>query len=417
MTPQRRVVVIGTGHAGFGVASSLIQLGKARVVLIGEEPGLPYQRPPLSKGILAGSTTREQIAFRPGPFYEHECLELVSGDPAVGIDRVNTTVLLASGAEVPYDALVLATGARARSLPVPGCDLDGVMLLRSADDARALAERLPDVASLVVIGGGFIGLEVAAVARHRGVAVTVVEVLPRLMSRAVSTEIAGFYADAHRRWGTRLLLEDGVEAFEGETGAVSGVRTAAGRRLAADLVLVGVGVTPDCTLAQECGLAVDDGVLVDERLTTTDERIFAIGDCARFVSPWGTASTLRLESVQNATDQAASLARRLSGLGVGPYCDVPWFWSDQGDLKLQIAGITSGADQVVLRGDPQTRSFTALCFRGDRFLGGESVNAMADHLSIRRMLGAGPHAASPSAAEFADPAFDLRTHAITGGAT
>jgi len=404
-----RIVVVGSGHAGFQVAASLREFGYAGpVTLVGEEPRLPYERPPLSKSYISGGVAEETLAFRPRSYYSDKELELFLGDPALEIDRAAGVVHLASGGDVTYDQLVLATGARPRRIPIAGSDLDGVVGLQSAADAADLRSRLGSAASIVVVGGGFIGLEVAATARRFGLEVTVVEALPRLMSRAVSATVSEYYRDQHQAWGTEILLGSAVEAIGGRNGRATVVLTSDGREIPADLVVVGVGVRPNDELAERSGLAVGDGVLVDEELTTSDRRISAIGDCARFPGSWS-GQLERLESVQNATDQGRFAAARLATGAAGPYRQLPWFWSDQGDLKLQIAGITSGSDQVVLRGDPTGRSFSAFAFRQGSLLGVESVNAPMDHLAARLLLDVNrPGVAPLSPDQAADPTFDLR---------
>jgi len=407
-----RIVVVGSGHAGFQVAASLRELGYVGpVALVGEESRLPYERPPLSKSYISGDVADEKLAFRAHSYYADNGVELFLGDPALEIDRAAGVVNLASGRGVPYDQLVLATGTRPRQLGVAGADLDGVVALRSAVDAADLRRRLESAASIVVVGGGFIGLEVAAVARRLGREVTVVEALPRLLARAVSGEVSEFYRDSHQAWGTEVQLGSAVEAIVGRDGRATAVLTTDGREIAADLVVVGIGVLPNDDLAKGSGLAVSDGVLVDEELRTSDPRISAIGDCARFPGSWS-GRLERLESVQNAADQGRFVAKRLATGAEGPYRQTPWFWSDQGDLKLQIAGVTSGSDQVVLRGDPRSRSFSAFGFREGNLIGAESVNAPMDHLATRFLLG-GTTPLSPEQA--ADPTVDLRE--LARGAT
>jgi 3-phenylpropionate/trans-cinnamate dioxygenase ferredoxin reductase component len=412
MSTPSTVVVVGSGQAGFQTAASLRGAGfDGRVVLVGDEPGLPYQRPPLSKAFLSGKAGHEALWFRPRAFFDKHSIDLRDGDGVTAIDRATSTVHLASGAAEHYDHLVLATGARARTLRAPGADLAGVVALRTLAHAEHLAERLATVRHAVVVGGGFIGLEFAAVASELGVEVTVLEALPRLMARAVSSEISDFYTRAHEDWGVRIRLSNGVTALAGdERGHVREVVTSDGTRLAADLVVVGVGVEPNADLAAGAGLAVDNGIVVDEHLLTGDPRISAVGDCANFPSQF-TGSPIRLESVQNAADQARCVAARLTG-DPAPYTSVPWFWSDQRDLKLQMVGLNSGHDQVVIRGDVDQRKFSAFCFRHGRLLGVESVNRPADHMAARKLLAATPDLiADLTPEQVADPSFDLKAYA------
>ncbi|MGH2693387.1 MAG: NAD(P)/FAD-dependent oxidoreductase [Actinomycetota bacterium] len=405
------VVIIGTGHAGFQTAASLRETGfDGEVLLVGDEPRLPYQRPPLSKGFLTGKTSIESLWFRPRTFYEKHEIDLLLGERAVLVDRARRQVTLASGASVRYHHLVLATGSSPRTLNIPGTHLDGVLTLRTLTDSEALAERLGTARHAVVIGGGFIGLEFAAVAGSVGVEVAIVEMLPRLMARAVSPDMSAFYAEEHVKWGARVLLGRHVARLIGEArGRLTGVETSDGERLPADVALVAVGIRPNVELAEACGLLVDDGVVVNEHLLTNDPRISAAGDCANYPTP--SRPRVRLESVQNAADHGGCVAARLAGHGA-PYRAVPWFWTDQRDLRMQMAGLTAGHDQTVVRGDPKARSFSVFCFERGRLLGAESVNRPADHMAVRLLTGAardGDCELTPEQA--ADEAFDLKSYA------
>jgi 3-phenylpropionate/trans-cinnamate dioxygenase ferredoxin reductase subunit len=401
------VAIVGTGQAGFQAAASLRQDGFAgRIVLIGDEPVPPYQRPPLSKSYLAGDSGLEELWLRPESFYAKQEIDLIAGDTVTAIDRAGRRLNLASGAEVPWDHLVLATGARYRPLAVPGAELDGVLPLRTLADADILRERLDEAREIVVVGAGFIGLEFASVAIARGAAVHIIEVTHHPMGRVVSAPISRFFTDAHRRWGAQISLGTGVSRILGSGGRVTGVETTGGQRLPADLVLICIGVIPNSELAGEAGLAVDNGIVVDEYLVTGDPQILAIGDCANFPTPFA-VGRVRLESVQNAVDQGRCVAAHIAGRPT-PYDKVPWFWSDQGDLKLQIAGITTGHDASVLRGDPEGGHFSVFCFRAGRLIGVESVNQTADHVVARRLL-AGEPGLTPEQA--ADESYDLRAHA------
>jgi 3-phenylpropionate/trans-cinnamate dioxygenase ferredoxin reductase component len=405
--PSPVVAIVGAGQGGFQVASSLRQEGFAgRVLLFGDEPGLPYQRPPLSKSYLAGEHGVDEVWLRPEAFYEKQEIDLVGGETVAAIDRRGRCLGLASGRTVPFDHLVLATGARNRPLPVPGAELDGVLGLRSLADADALRQRLGKAHAAVVIGAGFIGLEFASVAIAAGLAVHIVELTQRPMGRVVSEPVSRFFTEMHRRWGAEISLGTGVARILGGNGRAEGVETSDGRRLAADLVLVCVGVVPNAELAGAAGLAVDNGIVVDADLATGDPAIAAIGDCANFPTRFA-AERVRLESVQNAVDQARSVAAHIAGKRA-PYDKVPWFWSDQRDLKLQIAGLVTGHDRAVIRGDATSGSFSVFCFRGGRLIGVESVNRPADHIAARRILFGEPRL-SPD--EAADPDYDLRAHA------
>jgi len=406
------VAIVGTGQAGFQAAASLRQDGFAgRIVLIGDEPVSPYQRPPLSKSYLAGDSGLDELWLRPDSFYAKQEIELIAGETVTAIDRAGRRLQLASGVELGWEHLVLATGARYRPLAAPGAELDGVLPLRTLADADVLRERLDKASEIVVVGAGFIGLEFASVAIARGAGVHIIEVTHHPMGRVVSAPISRFFTDAHRRWGAQISLGTGVSRILGTGGRVTGVETTDGRRLPADLLLICIGVIPNAELAGEAGLAVDNGIVVDECLVTVDPGILAIGDCANFPTPFA-VGRVRLESVQNAVDQGRSVAAHIAGHRA-PYNKVPWFWSDQGDLKLQIAGITTGHDVTVLRGNPESGHFSVFCYRTGRLIGVESVNQTADHVVARRLL-AGDPALTPEQA--ADESYDLRAHARRLGA-
>ncbi|MCF3933000.1 FAD-dependent oxidoreductase [Acuticoccus sp. M5D2P5] len=398
-----RVVIIGAGHAGFQAAASLRSEGfEGEIVLLSPEDGLPYQRPPLSKAYMMGKTTRENLAFRPDAFFETGRIERRKAH-AHEIDRTNRRVLTDDGA-VPYDHLILAVGAHGRALPVPGADLDGVFMLRTLEDADAIGAHLGNAKNAVVVGAGFIGLEFAAVARAAGLSVHVLELADRPMARAISPEMSALFRAAHEGWGVRLDLGQGLAGLVGENGRVVAVETTEGRRIPADIVVVGIGVLPNTGLASEAGLAIENGIRVDETLLTSDPAISAIGDCASFPEP-RTGAIVRLESVQNATDHARTVAARLMGKPA-PYHAVPWFWSDQGDLKLQMAGLSTGYDTAILTGEEGDPGRSVLCFAGDRLVSVESVNKGGDHMSARRILGgAGP---LPTPDEAAARDFDLK---------
>lgn len=400
------VVILGAGQAGFQAAASLRQAGFAgTVTLVGDEPDPPYQRPPLSKSYILGKTTRDELAFRPGAFFAESGIELVC-DTATAIDRKARTVALASGATRSYDHLVLATGARNRPLPVPGADLDGVLDLRTRTNADAIAAALSETARVVVIGAGFIGLEfAAAVRRGHGAEVHVVELAARPMARALSAEMADVVTDAHRAWGVTFDFGTGVAALRGVGGRVRSVELTDGRELPADLVICGVGVQPNAELAADAGLKIADGVCVDEDLTTSDPTISAIGDCVVFPCRYADAP-VRLESVQNAADQGRAVAARLTGTPA-PYAAVPWFWSDQGDLKLQMVGLADGHDTAVMRGEPAERSCSVLLFREGRLVAVEALNRAVDYMVARKLLARDPRPALDPI-EAARDDFDLR---------
>jgi NADPH-dependent 2,4-dienoyl-CoA reductase/sulfur reductase-like enzyme len=400
----KSVVIVGAGHAGFQTAASLRQSGfEGSIHLIGDEPGLPYQRPPLSKAYLLGKLGKEALHFRAEKFFDDHHIDL-RHDRVIALDRTNRRVTLASGAAVPYEHLVLAVGAHNRELPVPGAELDGVSGLRTLADCDRLALRLKAARDVVVVGAGFIGLEFAAVARAAGASVHVLELADRPMARAVTPETAEVFRQSHEAWGVKLDFRQGLAAITGDGGRVTGVESTKGQHLPADLVVFGIGVLPNVQLAAEAGLDIENGIRVDPYLLTSDPSISAIGDSVVFPSQHAEGH-IRLESVQNATDQARSVAARLTGKPA-PYAMLPWFWTDQGDLKLQIAGLLTGHDTTVVLGDRTARQFSVLCFRRGHLIAVESVNRPGDHMAARRVLARQPTLTPVMAAEVG---FDLKT--------
>jgi len=402
------LLIAGAGQAGYQVAASLRQLGFAgAVTLLGDEPGLPYQRPPLSKAYLLGKVGAAALRLRPDDFYAQNHIQRVQAR-ITAIDRAARQLQLADGQRLHYDHLVLALGARNRLPAAPGAPLGGVLGIRTLADADALGPRLADARQVVVIGAGFIGLEFAAVAAARGLDVQVLELGPRAMARAVSPHTSAVFETAHRAAGVQLRFGEGVTELVGdEHGQVQAVRTASGRLLPADLVV------PNDELARAAGLVVNNGVRVDGQLRSSDPTISAIGDLASFHSPWAGAQLpwVRLESVQNAVDQAKLVAARLAGQPLPDYDALPWFWTDQGALKLQIAGLSDPQDETVVLGDPAdlanatAPAFSVLCLRGGRLAAAESCNRPADHLAARKLI----QRHNPlSVAEASAPGFDLK---------
>jgi 3-phenylpropionate/trans-cinnamate dioxygenase ferredoxin reductase component len=408
------VAIAGAGLAGFQVASVLReQHYQGRVVLIGDEPHRPYHRPPLSKAYLLNAPDELSVAMRPDAYYADKKIEVMASTRAVSIDRTHRKLALDNGSVIDFEHLVLAVGARNRPLHIPGYDLTGVFFLRHLEEARALRVRLHKAKQAVVIGAGFIGLEFASAALKLGVAVTVLEVADRPMSRALSAPMSKLFSREHSKGGMRFLFNTQVKRLIDDEGRVAGVETVEGAVIDADLVLIGIGVIPNVELAATCNLEIRNGIAVDANLATADPNISAVGDCASYPSPYTTEEFVRLESIQNATDQARCVAARILGRPL-PYTAVPWFWSDQGPLKLQIAGLTVGHDETVVRGDPAGTSCSVFCFRGGRLLGVETVNRPADHMAARRLVG--NHIAL-SPAQAADEGVDLKrlaAAALTG---
>lgn len=379
------ILIAGAGQAGYQTAASLRQEGyDGGIVLIGDEPGLPYQRPPLSKAYLQGKLTSAALRFRQSEWYAQQRIEHLEAR-IEGIDRAQQALRLGDGTRLPYDHLVLALGARNRVPPVPGMALEGVLGLRTLADADALAARLAQARRVVVVGAGFIGLEFAAAAVARGVEVDVLEIGTRPMARALSPTMSAAFDAAHRGWGVRLHYGQGLHSVLGAEGRATGVSTTGGQEIEADFVVCAIGVLPNVELAAQAGLAVDNGVRVNALLQTDDPAISAIGDLVSFPSPWA-AQPIRLESVQNAVEQARAVAARLAGKPAAPYAALPWFWSDQGELKLQIAGLSAGFDTCIVTGDAAARQFSVLCFHAGRLIAVESCNRPADHMAARKLL-------------------------------
>lgn len=381
---MQRVVIIGAGQAGVQAAATLRSEGyEGALTLVGEEIYPPYQRPPLSKAYLAGDFVRERLFLKPDSFYAETGCELRLGVSAWRIDRGAKTVHLTDGGSLAYDRLLLATGTRVRKLPVPGAELGGVYYLRGIDDVDLLRPELKAGSRLAVVGAGYIGLEVAAVAAKHGLKVTVLEAADRVMARSASPQLSAFYEREHRSHGVEFRFGASVEGFLGHE-RVEAVRIG-GEMVAADFVLVGIGVIPNCEVAQEAGLPCDNGIVVDEYAATSDPGIFAAGDCTNH--PAFAGGRVRLESVQNAIDQAKHAALAMLGKA-SVYSEVPWFWSDQYDLKLQIAGLARFGDLTVTRGIPESRKFSVFHVRDGVVAAVEAVNAAPDYIVGRKLIAA-----------------------------
>ncbi|GAA1936453.1 NAD(P)/FAD-dependent oxidoreductase [Nocardioides hwasunensis] len=398
------VVIVGACQAGLQAAVSLRELGyQEPIALVGDEPHLPYQRPPLSKGFITGQTTSEQLSLRVGSFFDDHDIDLVTGERVTGIDRSTQRAVTASGRELAFDHLVLAVGAAPRTLGVRGTDVAGVHDLRGLDDAEAIAAGLKEAHDVVVLGGGFIGLELAATAAGLGRSVTIVEATAGLMGRAVSPAIAATFLAQHRARGVDVRLGTSVVEVVHDGTRATGVRLSDGEVVAADLVIVGIGASPRTELATGLGLDVATGVLVDGFARTSDCRVLAAGDCAQHREINGTS--LCVTSVQNAIDQAVVAARTIVGDLESPYAATPWFWSDQYDLKLQMAGLPQAYDHRVVRGDPASGAFSILYVRDDRLVWAESVSKPGDHVLSRRLITQG---SAVDVALAGDPSVPLR---------
>ena len=402
----QQIVIAGGGQAAVQAADTLRRKGYAgRLTLVGEEPWLPYQRPPLSKKYLAGALERERLYLRPEKFFTDHQVAMRLGCRVTGIERREQRLRLDDGGILPYDALVLATGSQPRRLPAPGANLSGVYYLRGIADADRIRSEFVSGRRLVVIGGGYIGLEVAATARELGMEVTVLEMAERVMNRVVCAELSVFYEAEHARHGVRVQCRERVRALDGDgaSGRVRAVLTEGGAEHPADVVIVAVGVVPADELATAAGLECDNGIRVDEHCRSSDPAIYAAGDCASHPSPrYGVR--LRLESVDNAFEQGSSAALNLAGIPT-VHDKLPWFWSDQYDLKLIIVGISAGYDAVVLRGTPAARAFSVCYLRGGELIAIDSVNAPKDQMAARKLIAA---RARPDPHKLADPAIALR---------
>jgi len=396
-------VIVGASHASVQAIDTLRREGhKGPIVLVGDEPHLPYNRPPLSKKFLSGELERERLLLRSPQFYEQHSVETRLGVRVTAIDRSAQRLRLSDGAELTYDKLLLCVGSRPRMLEVPGYDLAGIHYLRTIADVDAIRADLPGARRLVVVGAGYIGLEAAASARHLGLDVTVVEMADRPMNRVVAPELSGFYTRRHEKEGVRIHCNTSVTAFLGD-GHVRAV-ACGDQEFPADLVIVGVGILPDVSLAAAAGIRCENGVWVDESCQTSDPNVYAAGDCTNHPSVrYG--RRVRLESVDNAVEQAKTAASNMCGRPAR-HAHVPWFWSDQYDVKLQIAGLSQGYDQAIVRGNPDTGSFALYYLASGELLAVDAVNSPRDFMTGRKWIAERKH---PDAAGLADTSIDLKT--------
>ena len=381
------VIIVGAGHAAGQAAASLRQKGfDGTIVMIGDEPYVPYQRPPLSKAFLAGELDTERLYFKPAKFWPEHDIDMRLNTRVDSIDREGKSVSLSNGETLSYDKLLLCTGSRVRELPIPGHDLDGVHYLRSIADVDAMRPNFVAGKKLVIVGGGYIGLEVAAVGRKNGLDVTVLETESRVMNRVVATEISDFFQNMHTEEGVKLELGRRVQEIGGD-GSVTEVVCADGFSVPADLCIIGIGIMPNIEVAEAAGLNCSNGIVVDEFCQTSDPDIYAAGDCTRHPNAI-LGRHLRLESVHNAIEQGKTAAAAICGQP-SAYAQVPWFWSDQYDVKLQIVGMSEGYDQFVLRGDPATRSFAAFYLQDGKLLAVDAVNSPREFMLGKKLVTAG----------------------------
>ena len=406
----KTILIAGAGHAAGQTIVSLRQGGYAgRIVLVGEEPYLPYQRPPLSKKFLAGELEIPRLFLRHEKFYAEHQVEVRLGTRVTALDPGAQRVRLGSGAELLYDSLVLATGSRARAVTVPGHLLPGVHYLRTIDDVGQIRPAFKAGTRLVIIGAGYIGLEVAAIAISLGLSVTVIEQADQVMARVDAPPVAAFLAGVHRAAGVQILCNTGLQAFGGDARLTS-VVCSDGREIPADLAIVGIGVVPNAELAAAAGLACDNGILVDEFCRTSDARILAAGDCTNHPNSL-LGRRVRLESVHNAQEQARTAAETLLGRPA-PYAQIPWFWSDQYDLKLQIAGFSSRTEQAVIRGEPASRAFAVFFLAEGRLTSVYAINSPREFMLSKKLIA---EAARPDPERLQDTGVSFREIAESAG--
>ena len=404
-------IIIGGSHAAAQLAPSLRQAGwEGEITMISADNYLPYHRPPLSKAYLDGRSTEEQLLIRPQAFYDKQNVNVVLGRTVTSIDRANKTVTLDNGETKAYTKLAITTGAAVRKIPLQGSDLGGVHYLRDMADVSNIKAIVGEGKSAVIIGGGYIGLETAASLRKLGMSVTILEALPRVLARVTTEEISAFYSRVHTEEGVNIVTDASVEALTGD-GNVQAVKLADGTEIPADLVVIGIGVIPVTDIAEAAGIEVGNGIIVDEYARTSDHDIVAAGDCTFHHNPiYGI--DLRLESVQNATDQAKVAANAICGK-LETYSALPWFWSDQYDLKLQIAGLSRDFDQVIIRGSTEEgRSFAAFYLRDGKLLAVDAINKPKEFMTCRRALSAG-NAVTVNAEALADESIDIKDALIS----
>ncbi len=402
---MNKIIIVGGGQAGATVAQDLRKRGfEGDITILGDEPQLPYRRPPLSKSYLAGEATEESLYQMKAPILERNAIRYRGDGRVVGIDRAQRAVHLENGERLSYDKLVLTTGGRARPLPLPGAEAPNVHLLRTVADVDAIREDLASARRVVIIGGGFIGLEAAAVARKLGLEVTVLEGLPRVLARVTAPETSAFFEQAHRAHGVDVRTGAQVTGLLGSP-TVDRVQLADGEELPADVVIVGIGLIPNTELAAEAGLDVDNGIVVDEFGRSSDPDILAAGDCTNHPNRFY-GRRIRLESVNNALEQARTVSATIMG-EESPYDSVPWFWSDQYDLKLQMVGLSEGYERCVLRGDMASRRFALFYLKDGVIIAADTVSDPKDFMVAKKLVAARVQASAEQLADTTVPLSEL----------
>lgn len=411
LSGAERVVIIGGGQAAAQACASLRLFGfQGTITLIGEEAALPYQRPPLSKAYMKGELAEERLYFKPAAWYEDQNIETILSMRAIKIDRSAQTVELDHGAIIPYDALIMATGSRPRALPVEGSDLDGVFDLRDLADVERIRPRMIAGRKMVIVGAGYIGLEASAVARQMGLNVTVLEMEERVLARVTSPIMSAFFTEEHTRQGANIRTGARLSSLRGTDGKVTTAILADGTELDADIVLVGIGILPNTELAEAAGIACSNGILTDRDARTNDPRVFAAGDCAaRPLVHYGRKG--RLESVHNAIEQGKLAAAAIMGRP-RPAEDCPWFWSDQYDLKLQIAGLSQGYDETVVRGDPADRKFAVFYLQNGKLIAVDAINSPPEFLASKKLIMTGARLAPETLSDTSQSMKDIAATAV-----
>lgn len=403
---QFDVVIVGAGHAGAQTAVALRQLKyRGSVAVLGDEVGSPYERPPLSKDYLAGKTSFDRILLRPASFWSANGIDHLQGTEVVDLDPVARTVTTADGWRIGYGQLVWAAGGRARRLDCDGHGLAGVHTIRTRVDVDRLSLELPSAKHVVVIGGGYVGLEVTATLVAAGKHITVLETQERVLARVTGPTVARHFQDEHRARGVELRHSATVERLDGYLGRVTAVGLASGETLPADLVVVGIGITPSIAPVQAAGAATSDGLHTDPGCATTLPAVYAVGDCAAQINPFADGARIRIESVQNANEQARTVAARILGDADAEYKRVPWFWSNQYDLRLQTVGLSSGFDEEIIRGVPATGRFSVIYRRKGAVIALDCVNSTRDYVEGRLLVERG---AQCDAGALAEPVVSLK---------